>query len=403
MELRPILSAMMRSKVALVLLGLQIALTLAIVSNALFIVQQRFENMGRPSGMNEVDTFMVSSLGFGANFNARTTLDEDLALIRSLPGVADAAPINSLPLSQSGWSTGISLSIDQKTSNAPTAIYMVDEHGINTLGTGLIAGRNFRPEEIVYRDFRSREWEPGVIITKALAEKLWPGEDSVGKQLYLDQEMAPQTVIGMVDVLQAPWTSLDFVENATLVPQKRPYGNMTRYVIRTEPGRRDEMMKVVEAKMQTSNTGRIVRSVRSVADMRLDSYQEDRAMAIILTGVIVSLLTITALGIVGMASFWVTQRTKQIGTRRALGATRGNILRYFMVENFLITAFGLAFGVLMTYALNYWLVVHSQAQQLPAGYLVIGIGALWLLGQLAVFGPAARAACIPPAVATRSL
>jgi len=403
MELRPILSALMRSKVALVLIGLQIALTLAIVCNALFIVQQRFDKMGRPSGMNEVDTFSVTSLGFGTNFDAKIVLDEDLALIRGLPGVAEASPINSLPLSQGGWSTGISLKPGQKTSTAPTAIYMVDEHGIDSLGAKLIAGRNFRPDEIAYREFRSREWEPGAIITKALAEKLWPGDGAVGKQLYLDEEAAPQTVIGVIDVLQAPWTNSDFLESSTLVPQKRPYGNMTRYAVRAEPGRRDEVMKLVEAKMQASNTSRIVRNLRSTEEVRRTSYQEDRAMTIILAGVIFSLLTITALGIVGMASFWVTQRIKQIGTRRALGATRGDILRYFLTENFLITSLGLGLGVALTYVLNYWLIAQSQAQRLPPIYVAIGIGVLWLLGQLAVLGPATRASRVPPAVATRSV
>ncbi len=123
----------------------------------------------------------------------------------------------------------------------------------------------------------------------------------------------------------------------------------------------------------------------------------------ILGGVIVALLLITALGIVGMASFWVAQRTKQIGTRRALGATRGDILRYFMTENFVITTLGLAAGALLTYAFNYWLITHYQAQRLPLAYLGGGVLALWLLGQIAVFGPATRASRVPPAVATRSV
>ena len=87
MEIRPIISALMRSKVALILIGLQIALTLAIVCNALFIISQRIETMNRPSGMNEADTFRITSNGFGANFNTKNAFTEDLALIRNLPGI----------------------------------------------------------------------------------------------------------------------------------------------------------------------------------------------------------------------------------------------------------------------------------------------------------------------------
>src|SRR4029079_4498527 len=107
MEIRPIISALMRSKVALILIGLQIALTLAIVCNALFIISQRIETMGRPSGMNETDTFTIAGVGFGASFNTKTASAEDLALIRGLPGVVDASPINQLPMSDSGWSEAI--------------------------------------------------------------------------------------------------------------------------------------------------------------------------------------------------------------------------------------------------------------------------------------------------------
>src|SRR5262249_32498699 len=152
MEIRPIISALMRSKVALVLIGLQIALTLAIVCNALFIISQRIETMGRPSGMNETDTFMIVSIGFDDKFDTKNAFAEDLSMIRNLPGVADASPMNTVPMSDSGWSEAISMAPGQKVATTIAAIYFVDDHGINAYGTHLIAGRNFRPEEITVRD-----------------------------------------------------------------------------------------------------------------------------------------------------------------------------------------------------------------------------------------------------------
>jgi putative ABC transport system permease protein len=140
-EIRPIISALMRSKVALVLIGLQIALTLAIVCNALFIINQRIETMSRPSGMNETNTFMIGSNGFGTGFNTKNAFVEDLALIRSLPGVRDATPMNSLPMTDGGWSEGVNMQAGQKVPTTMTAIYFMDDHGIDTFGTKLIAGR----------------------------------------------------------------------------------------------------------------------------------------------------------------------------------------------------------------------------------------------------------------------
>jgi putative ABC transport system permease protein len=409
MQIRPIISALMRSKVALILIGLQIALTLAIVCNSLFIISQRIEKAGRPSGMNEADTFVISSSGFGNNFNVKNAISEDLATLRSLPGVAAATATNSVPMSNSGWSVALFLTTEQKTLTTAAAYYFVDDHGIDAFGLKLVAGRNFKPEEITVRDRDSDGWTPSLIVSKALAEKLFPGQDAIGKQVYLDQKKAPRTVIGVIERMQAPWPSwtVDGDEGAgeysILVPQFLASGNGSRYLIRTEPGRRDELMKTVETKLAASNHSRIVRNMKSLQQVRADSYRSDRAMMVILGIVIMSLLTITALGIVGMASFWVTQRTKQIGTRRALGATRFDILRYFLTENFLITSGGLLLGAVLTYAFSFWLMTHYQAKLLPWHYVPVGFLCLWALGQIAVLGPATRASRVSPAVATRTV
>ena len=115
------------------------------------------------------------------------------------------------------------------------------------------------------------------------------------------------------------------------------------------------------------------------------------------------LLVITTLGITGLASFSVSRRTKQIGTRRALGATRGHIVRYFLVENFLITSAGLFIGVGMTIGLNMALVSTLSFPKLEFTYVLAGAAALWIVGLLAVSGPAQRASTVPPAVATRTV
>jgi len=404
MEIRPILSALMRSKVAMVLIGLQIALTLAIVCNSLFIIKQRFEHMQRPSGINEADTFWFGSSGFGRGYDARATQLADLQLLRRLPGVVDAAPAWSVPLSGGGWSTGMNLQPKQKTSTADTTLYIVDDHAVNTFDTHLVAGRNFKPEEVVNATFGDSLHPAAIIVTRALADKMFPDGSALGKQVYLAEDPPTSTIVGIIDRMQQPWATSESIEYTTLVPAHMPYGNFTRYVVRAEPGRRDEVMKLVEQKLVESNPSRIIGKMRTIEQTRNEAYSSDRAMMIILGTVIFLLLAITALGIVGMASFWVAQRTKQIGTRRALGATKFDILRYFLTENFLITSAGLLVGGLLTYALSLWLLTHTDgAKLLPWYYVPIGFLCLWLLGQLAVLGPATRASRVPPAVATRSV
>ena len=402
MEIRPILSALMRSKVSMILIGVQVAMTLAIVCNALFIIGQRLDHMSRPSGMNETDTFFFSSSGFGHGFDPRATIREDLAVLSHLPGVASVSTTNSVPMSGGGWGEGLSLKPQQKTSTTQTTIYMVNDKGLETFGAKLVAGRDFKPEEVADLDAGDTLRPPVVIVTKAVADTMFPDQDALGKQIYLNEDSAT-TIIGIVERTQQPWMSNDTVENSTFVPGYMPYGNSSRYLVRTEPGRRDEVIAQVEKALSDSNASRIIGKIRTMEDVRQEAYAGDRAMAIILGVVIVALLTITALGIVGMASFWVAQRTRQIGTRRALGASKRDILRYFQTENFIITTFGLLVGAVLAYAFSLWMMQSYQSPRLPWYYVPIGFLCLWALGQLAVLGPAMRASRVPPAVATRSV
>lgn len=401
MEIRPILSALMRSKVSMILIGLQVALTLAIVCNALFIIGQRLDRMDRVSGMNEADTFWFGSYGFGANYDAKVQQQADLSVLRAMPGVVAATSTNSVPMSGGGWGQGLSLQAGQKNATAQTTFYIVGAQSLDAFGFKLVAGRDFRPEEYSFVKFGDQPRPQSIIVSKPLADKLFPDSSAIGKQVYSDDK--PTTIIGVIERAQQPWMDSDSIEYSTLLPIYMPYGNSTRYLVRAEPGRRDEVMKAVEQKMVEANPSRIIGKVKSVADIRRDAYAEDRAMAIILGAVIIALLGITALGIVGMASFWVAQRTKQIGTRRALGATKADILRYFQTENFIITTLGLVAGGVLAYALSLWLMHVYQSPRLPWYYVPVGFLALWMLGQLAVLGPALRASRVPPAVATRNV
>jgi putative ABC transport system permease protein len=166
---------------------------------------------------------------------------------------------------------------------------------------------------------------------------------------------------------------------------------------------RDEIMPQVEELLAGRNKDRIVRSMRSMDETRERSYRGDASMVKILTFTIVLLVAVTALGIVGLASFSVNRRTRQIGTRRALGASRAAILRYFMTENFLISLVGVLIGAGLTVGLN-MLMVETFSLTRISWYLVpAAMLMLCVVGQIAVLGPARRAASVPPAVATRTV
>ncbi|HMG57005.1 MAG TPA: FtsX-like permease family protein, partial [Kofleriaceae bacterium] len=170
-----------------------------------------------------------------------------------------------------------------------------------------------------------------------------------------------------------------------------------------DPERKDEVLAALGPTLDKVSPNRILLDRQTFTDIRREFFKADRAMAYLLVSVSLALLIITALGVVGLASFWVQQRTRQIGVRRALGATRGDILRYFQLENFILASVGIVLGMGLAYAINLWLMHKYQVERLPAGFLPAGAGLLWMLGQIAVLGPALRAAAIPPAIATRTV
>ncbi len=124
----------------------------------------------------------------------------------------------------------------------------------------------------------------------------------------------------------------------------------------------------------------------------------------ILTAIGVLLLTVTALGIYGMTSFSVTERTHQIGTRRALGARKIHIVRLFMVENAIITFLGIGIGLVLAFALNVAIVnAASNISRLPLSLVILGVLIIWSIGAMATLLPALRGASIPPVIAARSV
>jgi putative ABC transport system permease protein len=394
---------MLRNKGGFILIAVQIAVTMTIMVNAVAIIQERSVDMARPSGLDEANTFALASVSFVDGIDKKRLIDEDLDLIRNTAGVVSATSSNSFPLRRGGWSEGVSLEPGEGVSDSSTALYFSDEHTVETFALELIEGNNFTPNQVSWVVRESNDWPPVAIVTEALAKDLFPDEAGtyLGKTFYVGDDN-PVNIIGVVERLQAPWPSWSGLERSMLVPQRRD-DDFVRYIIRTEPGFRDQLMPQIEELLATSNPDRIIQSVRTMDDVRKMAYLGEAAMIKLLSFVVALLTVITGLGIVGLASFNVSRRTRQIGIRRALGATRVSIVRHFMVENFLVSTIGVAMGGILAVALN-MLLVEKFALEPMAWYVIpSAMVSLWLVGQAAVAGPARRASNVTPAIATRSI
>ena len=411
MDIRPILSTLMRHKTAASLIVIEIALTCAIICNALFMISDRIREVREVSGLVEDELVRVQILSIGSDADQSARTRTDLANLRAIPGVKDATVLNQVPFVNSSWNSGVRLAQEQQQSTLSATTYMAEDQFIETLGLKLVAGRDFNPDEYqeasdLLDGLTEDGSVPGAIITRSLADKLYPGEDAVGKSFYSWGDK-PIRVIGVVEHLVRPsQMGGPSAREYSMVFPLRPHYNLGgNYVIRTSPERRAEVLAAAKKTLLANGADRIILedNSKTVEELRHEFFQAPRAMAWLLGIVCVFLLLITALGIIGLASFWVQQRTKQIGVRRALGATRGQILRYFQTENFLLATIGIAVGMLLAFAINQLLMGKYEMARLPLFYLPAGAVLLWALGQLAVWAPARRAASIPPAVATRSV
>jgi putative ABC transport system permease protein len=403
MEFGPIWRAMTRNKIGAILIALQIAVTMAIMVNAISIMQEKSYLMSRPSGLDEHNMFKIQTVGFTDDFNERVTTEEDLAALRAMPGVVNAFQTNSIPLSGSGWGMGLQLEPGEEIDGTGVGMYFVDEHALETYGVNLIAGENFTTTDVVWRELATNGWPGKTIITLAMAEALFPDDamSALGKTVYID-DTQPMTVTGIIEKMQGSWPSWDGFERVMLVPSRLLWKD-SEYLIRTEPGMRDQIMPQVENLLAENNKDRIVRRMRSMDEIREHIYRGESSVIKILTFTIVLLIAITSLGIVGLASFSVNRRTRQIGTRRALGASKLAILRYFMTENFIISGVGVLIGAGLTVGLNIMMIETFSLERI-AWYLVPVAMLLMLgIGQAAVYGPARKASSVPPAVATRNV
>ena len=404
MQIKPILVALRRHRIATLLIALEIALACAVLCNACFLIINRVKAVHMVSGVDERSLGFVAVDGYdpthAADLNARM-----VAGLSAIGGIKTVGVINTVPFSPLNGMNGVTTDPDGQQYHYDANMYLGDAASLRALGLHLVAGR--MPEANDYQPFSGVFPKNSfVLITRSLADALWPGQDPLGKAFWCVHFRFQ--VIGVIDrlIVPNPEESAEARRDFSMFVPVVPGGDIAGgYVLQGDPGDlprayREAVLAIQkiapEAVFNHDNSGLI-------SDLRERYFRNDRAMIGILLGVIFALMLVTALGIVGLASFWVQQRRKQIGIRRAIGATRGDILRYFQTENFLIVSMGIVLGVVLAYALNLVLMKAYEVTHLPLGYLLASAIVLWLLGQLAVLGPALRAAAVPPVVATRSV
>ena len=316
LELRPIWSSLMRSKTGAVLVALQVAISLAILANALHVVNLRQTVASRPSGVaDESSIFYIVARNL-----PKATHEEELAnqaretaLLRALPGVQSVAITSQHPLSNNGSTSSFFLSPDQVENTGNASFYVSPDSLVKTWGLQLVEGRDFTPDDVQEIDqTTSKKFVSVVIVTKALAKKAFPDASSyLGKTIYFGSGSDAQGVriVGVVERLQSTSAQVgESGETSVILPVRLTGFNTSIYTVRAAPGERDRLMKDAETAMRLASPTPMSIRTTSMEQDRKERYQADVGMGWTLVAVSVLLMLITASGIVGMTSLRVSLR-----------------------------------------------------------------------------------------------
>ncbi|HEV3469188.1 MAG TPA: ABC transporter permease [Pyrinomonadaceae bacterium] len=322
---------------------------------------------------------------------------ELLARVGALAGVESASLVRFPPLGFSyaqGQVFAEGRELRPGEEGTTVGFNVVGPGYLRTMGTPLLRGREFAEAD--------RAGAPGVaVVSEALADALWPGQDALGKRLSFEGTRGPfLEVVGVARDVK--YRSLgDAARPYLYLPVLQSYEPRMTLVVRTE-GEPQALAGAVREQVRALDANLPVADVRTLGEQLALSLLPSRAAAWTLGGFGLLALALAAIGIYGVVSYAVAQRTREIGVRVALGAQRRDVLRLVMGEGMLVVGLGVAAGLLLSLA----------ATRVVAGFLY-GVGATdpltfagvpLLLGAIALaagYLPARRAAKVDPAVALR--
>lgn len=425
MQFGPILRAMSRNKVRFGLLLFEIALSLAIVVNSVTLLTSSAEQIDKPSGFADDELLRVRAAPFEPAFRDQayfdSVVDRDFEALRRIPGVKAVTSTYFLPWS-GGGSSGEVRPLGSKGGNLRTQMYNADAHTFEVLGTNIIAGQGFNDEGVA-RETRSlrellekaREKNPDgkqkepyveeVVLSRAFATLAFgdaqPIDKMIGKMLE-DPDGDQYRVIGLIDNFYNPygWPIGDYA--LFYGARSHKYENGVSYLVRADREAIDSVRGSLESVLLGVDPGRAL-TTKTILETKASFQSSDVIVVRVLYVVIVLVVFLTFIGIVGLTSFSVTERTRQIGTRRALGARQIDILVHFLLENWLVTTMGILVGVPLTIGLNIAVLSNTEGAKVGPAAIVLACLLFWTAGLAATFFPALRGARIPPATATRNV
>lgn len=329
---------------------------------------------------------------------------ELIGRVEQQPGVVAASAVSSVPMARS--LPVMSMDVEDKPVAAdglPTMANMAtaEANYFTTIGMRIIEGRDFRPGD-------GADGVRAAVVTEAFAKKMWPGESALGRRLTSGPFEDYYEVVGVV--ADAHHTALDKPAEAVVYyPAVR--GSATRpqatrqmdLVVRVASGDPMTILPAVRKQVAALNASIPLSQPRTMADVMAASTARTAFTMVALGAAAGVALILGSVGIYGVSSYVVIQRTREIGIRMALGASGGNVRRMIVRQGGILAGIGIVAGVLTAVGLSRVMktLLFGVSTKDPFTYVIVVV----LLSSVAVLAswiPARRAAGVDPAIALRN-
>jgi putative ABC transport system permease protein len=390
-----------------VLVVSELALSLVLLAGAALLIVS-FNNLinvapGFQPAQLVVTRVALPAARYGEHTQRIAFFDALYERLRTAPGVQRAAATTSLPFD--GPDSRLNLTIENRTEQSPFPVRahprLVSTDYFQTMGIPLVRGRAFS-------DHDTAASTNVAILNEAAARRYWPNEDPIGQRISLGSTDDWREIVGIVGDTRHEGLDAD-ADPAAFLPQRQRFlllgtgfGRTMTVVVRTAAGDAASIAPLIRASVASLDPQLPIGLVRTMDDMIGESIAPRRLNFVLVSAFAVVALVLTAAGLYGVMAYVVVQRTREIGVRVALGATRGQVLALMFRQAGTLTAIGIALGVagalVLTRSMSSLLFGVSAAD--PLIYVAVS-ALLAAVAALAVAVPSSRATRVDPLHALR--
>jgi putative ABC transport system permease protein len=339
-----------------------------------------------PSAQYNGENWRAQRLNFWRQLSAR---------VAALPGVEAVGAIDSLPLSGRGRVYRFRKSEEPATSTIPSASFqVVTPDYFRAAGVHLLRGRTIAETD-------REDTPPVVVINEMMARHFWPGEEAIGKRIFIRNDEFPSEIIGVVSDVKH-----HSLEQSTQPEMYRPFQQLPidvmPLVVRVK-GDPAGLSSAIRREVHAVDPSVAIERMAPMSELLSDTLAQRRFIMLLLSVFAGMALTLAAVGVYGVMAYTVSERTREIGVRMALGATRNDIFSLVLRQGMGLALAGVALGTPAAFA-------AAQAlsgllfQVRPTDLLTFGSIStlLGLVSLIACLIPARRATKVDPMVALRA-